>query len=448
MQSNKTKRGPLYWLLSLCDTDSFLPYYQDDCIGFNYGAEVIIGLATINQTLVAIYAQDPHINRGYVSVKGAKKITRIQDIARDKKLPLIALLASPGISFDDELASGAAYTEVIRKHIELDGIIPQIALIMGPVLGAPAYSALLMDIIIFSKHRSYLMVTGPGVVKKAIGEKTNLTELGGALMHAKTTGIADFITDSAICQLKLTKELLDYFTHDKAPRKKPKSISPQKALPSIPKDPIVPFDMMALLDAICDESKLHLYKHEFGQSMICAFTKIDGHRVGVIANQSIRQSGAIDCDASEKTSRFIKLCDQFGLPIITFIDVPGFMPGKRQEQKGLLKFGAALCKAMQTKVPRLSVIVRKCYGAAAFLLMQTSMQKGSLSLALDSAQPGIMGKDALASVIKNDDDAPEEKLLSDPLQHAFELGLIDQIIEPCNIRLHLSQHLTYLSTLK
>lgn len=211
--------------------------------------------------------------------------------------------------------------------------------------------------------------------------------------------------------------------------------------------------MLNLIQAVVDNSNVIQYKRTYGQAMICAFVHLHGFAVGVVANQSIRYSGAIDSDAAQKAAKFIRICDAYSIPILTFIDVPGFMPGKREEQKGLLQHGARFCVAMQTRVPRLSVIVRKCYGAAAFLMMQTKSQNGDLVLALETANLGVMGKETTSKVQAMDGQPAQESSqpqlteksqIDDSLMEAYSLGLIDEIIQPAQIRSRLASHLEFL----
>jgi len=207
-----------------------------------------------------------------------------------------------------------------------------------------------------------------------------------------------------------------------------------------------------LIQAIVDNSEVQQYKSMYGQAMICAFVRIHGYAVGIVANQSTRFSGAIDSDAAQKAAKFIRICDAYRIPILTLIDVPGFMPGKREEQKGLLQHGARLCAAMQTRVPRMSVIVRKCYGAAAFLMMQTVSQQGDLVLALETATLGVMGKETTKKVQSTDGrvsveikaSATNELSLDPSLMDAYTSGLIDEMITPERMRGRLAQHLEYL----
>lgn len=438
MQDFKSQK----WLQSLLDEQSFqsIEFFSNEnqCT-----PAVTTGLGTIQGKPVAIYAQNTEINRGYIDKQAGYQIIQLMRLALEKKIPIIALLASPGIDLVDDLESGLIYSEIISKNIACSGIIPQFALIMGPTLGAPAYSSVLMDLCFFSQHRSYLMVTSPAVVKAAIGETTTLTELGGAKVHEQITGLADFVDKSAELQFVRVRELIEFLPshYEEKPKRKLAS-PPLKALPCIPTNIMKAFDMMTLIEAIVDGSQVHSYRSHFGPSIICAFAYLDGFPVGIIANQSKRLSGAIDCDASQKSSRFLRLCDAYNIPIINLIDVPGFLPGKREEHRGLLKYGAKFCFAMQTIVPRLSVIVRKAYGAAAFLMMQTQAQGGDLVLALKESQIGAMGQNATAKVreAENSNDA-KTTINNESLLKAYEKGLIDEIINCADIRSRLSFHL-------
>ncbi|WP_133128311.1 acyl-CoA carboxylase subunit beta [Legionella nagasakiensis] len=452
MSLQSSDRIAMGWIESLIDEHSFLPFYpthQDSNNTYQFGPEIITGLAKVNQRAIAVYAHNTNSKRGYISRQGAIKIARLMDRAYELKIPIIAFLASPGIAMEEGLASGNEYTQIISKNIALSGVVPQLAVILAPTLGAPAYSSVLMDITFFNKNRSFLMVTSPTVVQHAINEKVTMGELGGAAMHASVTGIADFVDDTMTAQINQVKAIIDFFplnTYERPPLKPVRE--PLQPMPIIPDNPQLPFNMLELMAAIVDNSDYLQYKRSFGQAMICAFAYIHGYPVGIVANQSTRFSGAIDADASQKAARFIRLCDAYNIPILTLIDVPGFMPGKREEQKGLLRHGARLCAAMQTMVPRISVVVRKCYGAAAFLMMQTKSQHGDLVLALESSHIGIMSDAASSKVSKIDQAALDNKenrtACENSLNSAYSMGLIDEIITPVAMRNRLSQHLEYL----
>lgn len=430
----------LQWIESLVDRDSFIPF------SLQYGQEVITGLATVNQRPIALYAHNNQENRGYISSQAAIKICQLMDRAYELKIPIIAFMASPGISIEEGLASGHEYTKVMSKNIAFSGVIPQFAIIAAPTLGAPAYSSALMDFIFFNKHRSFLMVTSPAVVQHAINEKVTLNDLGGANMHASVTGLADFLEDTFALQIQQVKKIINFLPPNYLEHPLLSSpASPKYAWPEIPQNSRKALNMNSIIASIVDNSEWIEYKKGYGQAMICAFAYLQGYPIGILANQSTRLSGAIDCDVSQKSARFIRICDAYNIPILTLIDVPGFMPGKREEQKGLLRYGARFCAAMQTTVPRLSVIIRKCYGAAAYLLMQTRAQGGDLVLALETADIGVMGETTSAKVKKIDQLADENDSRSmNSLENAYNLGLIDEVVKPEQVRQRLGHHLELL----
>lgn len=427
------------WLSKLLDDKSFIPYFDDR--KSEEGLEVTIGFGTILNKPVAIYAQNIEFNRGYISKAGGQKILRLMKEALSRKVPIIALLASPGIDIENDMDSGITYTEIISQNIALSGVIPQLAVIMSPTLGAPAYSSVLMDLSFFNELRSYLMVTSPAVVKQAIGETASISELGGVKLHASETGLADFLEKNTIHQLDLVKQVIEFLpNHFESHPDIKKSLPPQKNMPLIPSDPMKPFDMTLFIEALVDSSTFIEYKKHFGLSMICAFARIDGLPIGIVANQGKHLGGAIDCDAAQKSSRFLRVCDAYNIPIVTLLDVPGFMPGKREEQKGLLRHGARFCTAMQTTVPRLSVIVRKAFGAAGFLMMQTKAQGGDLVLALNNTEVGVMGKKASAGVREAEYQTSINET-NNTLASLCDKKIVDEVVESHDIRAKLAFHL-------
>lgn len=443
---------PHHWLEAFFDEGSFLPMNsranEEDPQSYP-GNEVIAGIGRIDGHPVAAYAHDPREERGFVSVAGAEKICRIMDRALEHGMPIVAFMSSPGISIDEGIDSGDAYTKVISRTIAMSGAVPQIAVVIGVTMGAPAYSATLMDFVLFNKVRSHLMVTSPNIVADVLGQQTTLADLGGSDVHATQTGIADFVDKNIEQQIQRARALIRLFpptTTEHAARISPRN--PVHALPKLPEQDNFGFDMKAVIAGLVDGSEYLPYRDQFGASMICAFAYIDGNPVGILANNCLQKSGAIDCDASAKSARFIRLCDAYGVPIVTLIDVPGFMPGETEEQKGLLRYGAQFSSAMQTSVSRISVVVRRCYGAAAFLMMQTAAQGGELVLALENSKIGIMGFAAAKNVLYQDDPRSEEELkeiyykqYESPLL-ALEKGIVDRIIAYEDMRSILAAHLS------
>lgn len=442
---------PDAWIEALVDPGSFLPLQSGADDASAYGPEVTTGLARIASRPVAVYAIDPGRDKGFVTSRGATKIRGLMDRAEELGIPIVALLASAGVSIEEGLASGDAYTRVITGNVRLSGVVPQLGVVMGVTMGAPAYSATLMDLAILNRTRSHLMVTGPAVVQRMLGENPTLAELGGSDLHAAKTGLADLVATDARAQLDAVRELVALLPSNRL-EDPPRTTSrePATSLPTLPAEPDSPFDMRTLLDALLDEGSLLELGERFGPSMITAFARIDGRAVGVLANQSLELAGAIGADAAEKSARFLRLCDAYNLPIVSFIDVPGFMPGVAEESRGLLRRGAAMCQGMYTSVPRLSVVVRRCYGAAAFVMMQTRAQDGDVVLALPGSRIAVMGFDAAKHVVYPDateDDATLRARYFDDYEspkRAVHEGLVDEVVEPGALRSRLATHLQWL----
>jgi acetyl-CoA carboxylase carboxyltransferase component len=269
-------------------------------------------------------------------------------------------------------------------------------------------------------------------------------------MHASKTGIADFVDANMEQQIQRARALIRLFPSGKADHaRRTKSRPPCMALPRLPPYDNHAFEIRDVVAGLVDNSEYLIYREHFGRSMLCAFAWIDGYPVGILANNCKHQSGAIDCDAAAKASRFIRLCDAYGVPILTLIDVPGFMPGVMEEQKGLLRYGAQFCSAMQTSVARISVVLRRCYGAAAFLMMQTASQEGDLVLAVENSKIAIMGFDAARHVLFKNDPRSEAELRQVYFEQyespslALQRGLVDQIIAYEDIRATLIGHLEW-----
>lgn len=360
------------------------------------------------------------------------------DLAFEKKIPIVAFLCSPGVSVKEGIGSGVGYTNIINKNISYSGSIPQIAVVVGMTMGAPAYSATLMDFILFNKSRSTLMVTGPQVIKEVMGEETSPKELGGSEVHSHSTGIVDTVDANIREQIETLKCLVTLLPdNDETRPSTRRSLAPRNKLPKIPSGPKAPFDILKVIRAIVDCSEIFEVKPNYGKSIITALAYIGGRVTGVLANQGLELSGALDSNASRKASRFLRLCNAYNIPVLTLIDVPGFMPGKEQESEGLLRYGAQLCMGLQTDIPRLSLVVRRAYGAAAYILMQSKNKGGSLSLCLSEARIAIMGYEAAYPMVYGEDNeenrADYYKKYEDP-QLSLKAGLIDKIITLENAR--------------
>ncbi len=440
---------------ALVDEGSWLPLTPGGASSpYRYGPEVCTGLGTIDGRRVALYVIDQAHDKGFVTSAGADKIRRVMDRAEELGVPVVALLGSAGVSVEEGLRSGEAYTRVITGNIRLSGVVPQIAVVLSVTMGAPAYSATLQDFVLFNKLRSHLMVTGPAVVTSVLGETPILAELGGATVHAETTGIADIVDRTLEDQLLRVRELLRYLPSHRLmdPPRSP-VVAPTAPLPEVPARPELAFDMLSFIEGLVDGSEFLELGALTGGAMLTGFARLGGHVVGLVANQSLESGGAITALAARKAARFIRRCDAYNVPILNLIDVPGFMPGVAEESAGLLRHGANLCQAMSTSVPRLSVVVRKCYGAAAFVMLQTRSQDGDVVLALEGSRIAVMGFDAARQLVFRDASPEEsdERLRTryyDEYESpavAYAAGMIDEVVTPLELRARLMQHLDWLA---
>ena len=441
------------WINFLVDRESFLPFLTQSSseLTTGFGDEVMTGFAQVSGKPVAIWATRPEIHQGYITSQGAIKIRRLMDRALDLGTPIVSLLSSAGVSIEEGVKSGEEYSRVLMGSAELSGQIPQIACVMGVNIGAPAYSAAVQDFVLGNRTRSYLCVSGPGVVKQMLGENSTFSQLGGASLHFQDTGLMHFVDANPEAQLRRCQWLLSFLPSNCLEEAQPvPPREPQFELPATPLDPKVALDMKAWILGLVDRSEFIEYSSGFGGSALCGYASIGGFPVAIVANQSLVMSGAIGCDAARKMARFIRLSDAYNIPILTLIDAPGFMPGVHEEKNGILQAGAELIYAMKTRTPKLSVVVRKCYGAAAIVLCATRSWRGDLVLALPTAQNAVMGFDAAKDVMYKGDSRPHEELRRDYFEtqehprNSMRLGLVDEIVQPQDLRKRLGQHLKLL----
>lgn len=437
MAKKRIGMDPYQWIDEFLDENSF-QLINSDKDSENFGNEVIAGIGQFEGRTVCVYAHNPRIAQGFITSQGADKICAIMDKAFDLGVPVISFMASPGVSVEEGILSGDHYTKVIVRNIKYSGIIPQIAVVLSTTMGAPAYSATLMDYIIFNKVRSSLMVTGPTVIEEVLGEKTSIKELGGSEVHSQKTGIADFVAKDIASQFEKLKQLVRILPSNniESPPKR-RAVLPNAALPEIAKDLKKPLDMYEFIKGLFDNSQVLELKSDFAPSLITALGYIGGNPVGILANQAMHLAGAIDYQAARKGARFLKLCDSYNFPIINLIDVPGFMPGEEQEHNGLLRYGAQMCQAMSTSTPRFSVVVSRCYGAAAYLMMQTKSQGGDFVMALENSRIAIMGYEAAKKMLYQDSEKDMSDVYYDEYENpenAKKVGMVDQIISADFVR--------------
>ncbi|HEY4688349.1 MAG TPA: carboxyl transferase domain-containing protein [Anaerolineae bacterium] len=417
------------------------------------GDSVVTGWGTIEGRLVYVFSQDFTVFGGSLSQVHAEKIVKIMGLAMKNGAPLIGLNDSGGARIQEGVVSLGGYADIFLKNTLASGVIPQISAIMGPCAGGAVYSPALTDFIFMVKNTSYMFVTGPDVVKSVTHEEVTFEELGGATVHNTKSGVAHFAAESEADCLYLIRQLLSYLPQNNMedPLFVPTQDDPlrmEERLDSIvPDSPNKPYDMKEVIQWIVDDGRLLEVHQHFAQNVIVGFARLGGHSVGIVAQQPAVLAGVLDIDASEKAARFIRFCDCFNIPIITFEDVPGFLPGVAQEHSGIIRAGAKLLYAYcEATVPKITVITRKSYGGA-YCVMNSKHVRGDLNLAWPTAEIAVMGPDGAVNIIfrkeiaEADDPAAKKAELVAMYREKFanpyiaaEWGYIDDIIEPKETR--------------
>jgi acetyl-CoA carboxylase carboxyltransferase component len=431
---------------------------------------VVTGWGTIDGRLVYVYSQDFTVIGGSLSKAHAEKICKVMEMALKVGAPVIGLNDSGGARIQEGVRSLAGYADIFLRNVLSSGVIPQISLIMGPCAGGAVYSPALTDFVVMVKNSSYMFVTGPEVVKAVTNEDVTMEDLGGASIHGKVTGIAHLTAENEDDALFLTQELLSYLPQNNMedpPFVPPKDdpLRSEEALNTIvPINPNKPYDIKDVLRMIADERRFFEIQENHASNVVVGFMRLGGHSVGIIANQPLVLAGVLDVKASEKAARFIRFCDCFNIPIITFEDVPGFMPGTEQEHGGVISSGAKLIYAYcEATVPKLTVITRKAYGGA-YCVMSSKHIRGDLNLAWPTAEIAVMGPDGAVKIIfrrelaKAFEEGGEEAMLAEKDRLVAEYrtkfanpyiaasyGYIDDVIVPSETRSRLINGLEMLT---
>jgi len=428
-----------------------------------YGDGVITGYATIDGRTVALSSQDFMVFGGSLGETMGKKIVKVMDFALKSGIPMIGLNDSGGARIQEGVASLSMYGEIFKRNVRSSGVIPQISVILGPCAGGAVYSPAITDFTIMVNETSHMFITGPDVIKAVTGEEVAMEELGGALTHNSKTGNSHYLAESEDEALTYVKALLSYLPSnnlDDAPQLRATEsidIGPtDRALDSlIPDNPHKPYDMRVIVEAILDEANFLEVHALFAPNVLVGFGRIEGRSVGIIANQPQSFAGTLDIDASEKAARFLRMCDAFGIPIVTLVDVPGFLPGTEQEWSGIIRRGAKLLYAYgEASVPLVTVITRKAYGGA-YIVMGSKQLGADINLAWPTAQIAVMGAQGAVNVLHRkevaDDPsrAPEliaeyEEALLNPYI-AADRGFIDAVIEPHTTRQEITKALRALA---
>src|SRR6476660_8368088 len=413
------------------------------------GDGVVTGSGTINGRLVYVFAQDFTVFGGSLSERHAQKICKVMDMAMKVGAPVIGLNDSGGARIQEGVASLGGYAEVFQRNVLASGVIPQISLIMGPCAGGAVYSPAMTDFIFMVKDSSYMFVTGPDVVKTVTNEVVTQEELGGAITHTKKSGVADVAFENDIDALLATREFFDFLPlsnrsdGSERPCDDPADRIEDSLDTLIPPSAATPYDMHELIRKVADEGDFFELQPAHAANIIIGFIRIEGRTVGVVANQPMVLAGCLDINSSKKGARFVRFCDAFDIPILTFVDVPGFLPGTDQEHNGIIKHGAKLLFAYaEATVPKITVITRKAYGGA-YDVMASKHLRGDLNYAWPTAEIAVMGaKGAVEIIFRKDADNPEEiakrtqeyeERFANPFVAASR-GYIDEVIHPHNTR--------------
>jgi acetyl-CoA carboxylase carboxyltransferase component len=417
------------------------------------GDSVVTGWGTIDGRLVYVFSQDFTVFGGSLGEAHAEKVCKIMDMAVKNGAPIIGLNDSGGARIQEGVVSLGGYADIFLRNTLASGVIPQISAIMGPCAGGAVYSPALTDFIFMVRNSSYMFVTGPDVVKTVTHEEVTFEDLGGADVHSEVSGVCHVAVDTEADTLYLIRKLLSYFPQNNLedPPFVPNGDDPLRMEDSldslVPDDPSKPYDIKDAIRLIMDDGQFFEIHENYAQNIVVGFTRLGGHTVGVIANQPAVQAGVLDIKASEKAARFVRFCDAFNIPMVTFVDVPGFLPGTGQEHAGIIRSGAKLLYAYcEATVPKLTVVTRKAYGGA-YDVMSSKHIRGDVNLAWPTAEIAVMGPDGAVSIIfrkdlANADDpvARKTELVSEYREKfanpyvAASRGYIDDVIEPRETR--------------
>ena len=424
---------------------------------------VVTGWGTVNGRKVFVFAHDFRVFGGSLGEVFATKIHTLMDLAASTGAPVIGLNDGGGARIQEGITALAGFGGIFARNVSLSGVVPQISVILGPCAGGAAYSPALTDFVFAVKDQTNLFVTGPDVVEAVTGEKTTREELGGAVTHATRTGVASFLADDESSCFDDVRYLLSFLPSNN--QEDPPYVVPtdhpsrrcDELLDIVPPEPNRAYDVRDVIEAIVDDGEFLEVQPLWAANVVCALARLDGHPVGIVANQPLVLAGALNIDAAEKAARFVRTCDAFNIPLVTLVDVPGFLPGIDQEHAGIIRRGAKLLYAYcEATVPRVQVVLRKAYGGA-YIVMDSKSLGADLSFAWPSNEIAVMGADGAASIIFRREiaAAPDpsqrraelvaeytEKLMTPYV--AAERGMVDDVIDPRETRAILIQSLEML----
>ena len=418
-----------------------------------YTDGVITGWGTVDGRKVFVFSQDFTVMGGALGEVFAEKLHKVMDLALATGAPMVGLNDGAGARIQEGVVSLDGYGGIFYRNVQASGVIPQISVILGPCAGGAVYSPAMTDFIVMVREKSHMFITGPDVVKTVTGEEVTLEELGGAGSHSTKSGVATFVANSEEEVLDQVKDLLAFLPANnlEQPPRREIGDDPERLCPALttllPESPNVPYDMKQVISEVVDDGDFFEYHAAWGRSIVCGFARVDGRPIGVVGNQPMMLAGVLDIESSEKAARFVRTCDAFNIPLLTFVDVPGFLPGVDQEYGGIIRHGAKLLYAYcEATVPRIQVITRKAYGGA-YVVMDSKGVGCDLSYAWPTAELAVMGPQGAVEIIHRRElaDAADPakrraELVEDYTQRlanpylAAERGYVDDVIDPAETR--------------
>ncbi len=460
-----TARERLELLLDEGSFEEFDMFVEHRCTDFGMqedkvpGDGVVTGWGTINGRKTFVYAQDFTVFGGSLSETQAGKICKVMDMAMKNGAPVIGLCDSGGARIQEGVASLGGYADVFQKNVLASGVVPQISVIMGPCAGGAVYSPAITDFIFMVKDTSYMFVTGPDVVKTVTQEEVTQEELGGASTHTSKTSVADNAFENDVEALEQTRRMFDFLplsNREEVPHRP--TVDPIDRIENsldtlVPDNPNKPYDMMELITKVVDEADFFEIQPSFAKNIITGFGRVGGKSVGIVANQPMVLAGVLDNDSSRKAARFVRFCDAFNIPIITLVDVPGFLPGTSQEHNGIIKHGAKLLFAYgEATVPKITLITRKAYGGA-YDVMASKHLRGDMNYAWPTAEIAVMGAKGAVEIIFRSEIGDPDKIAERTKEYedrfanpfvASARGYIDDVIMPHSTRRRIARALKLL----
>ncbi len=429
-----------------------------------YGDGVVTGYGTIDGRKVFVFAQQPTVFGGSLGMAHAQKICKVMDLAMEVGAPVVGLNDSGGARIQEGVESLAGYAEIFKRNVLASGVIPQISVIMGPCAGGAVYSPALTDLVIMTEGTSYMFITGPDVIRAVTHEEVTKEELGGAATHNERSGVAHFAAPNEDAALALVRQALSYLPSNNLEDPPavactdPVDRSCPELADAVPEDPAKPYDIRTIVRAVADDHGFFEVQERFARNIVVGFIRIGGRPVGVVANQPLVLAGCLDIDASVKAARFVRMCDAFNVPLLTLVDVPGFLPGTAQEFGGIIRHGAKLLYAFtEATVPKVTLVTRKAYGGA-YDVMASKHIRGDLNLAYPTAEIAVMGAEGAVNIIYRKELAAAEdaaarraqlvaeyrEVFASPFK-AAELGFVDRIVRPEDTRRVLAESFALLA---